>query len=307
MTLVVGVDLGGTKIQVVAVDGSDVVADAKLPTPSAGGEAVARAVADAIAAMGVDGVRAIGIGAPGVIDRAAGTVLRAPNLNISSSVALTTLVGEATGVDTVLLDNDVNVATLAEHRSGAAVGARDVLCVFAGTGVGGGLVLDGELRRGPRGLTGEIGHTIVRADGRRCGCGGLGHLEAYAGRRCLEAEARRLHEGGRSTALVEIAGERQMKSSVFAKAVAAGDEVVRELLDEAIDALAAAFASAVALIDLELIVLGGGLAMKLGEPFISAVDDAMQARLFVPSLAVKVVPAALGDLGGAVGAALLAS
>jgi len=305
--VIVGVDLGGTKIQAVAVDGTDVVADAKLPTPRDGGDAIAAAIADAIAAMGVDGVTAIGIGAPGVIDRANGTVLRAPNLNISASVPLTRLVADAAGVDAVVLDNDVNVATVAEHRMGAAVGARDVLCVFAGTGVGGGLILDGELRRGPRGLTGEIGHTIVRDGGRRCGCGGIGHLEAYAGRRCLEAEARRLHDGGRETALVRLAGDRQMKSSVFAKALATGDEVAAELVRDAVDALAAAFASAVALVDLDLIVLGGGLAMKLGPPFVTAVDDALRARLFVPSLAVRVVPAALGDLGGAVGAALLAS
>jgi glucokinase len=304
----VGVDLGGTKIQTVAIDGAGaVVADAKLPTPSQGGQAVARAIGDAIAAMGVDGVERIGIGAPGVIDRDAGVVLRAPNLSISSEVPLTRLVAGIVGLDgdAVALDNDVNVATLAELRSGAAVGARDALCVFVGTGVGGGLVLDGSLRHGPRGLTGEIGHTIVRDGGRRCGCGGLGHLEAYAGRRCLEIEARRLHEGGRQTALVEIAGERQMKSSVFAKALAAGDEVAIELVDEAAQVLGAALASAVALVDVETIVLGGGLGAKLGDPFVASVDDALRARLFVPSLAVKVVPAALGDLGGAIGAAFL--
>ncbi|HYD11075.1 MAG TPA: ROK family protein, partial [Acidimicrobiales bacterium] len=201
----------------------------------------------------------------------------------------------------------VNVATAAEHRLGAARGHDDVLCVFAGTGVGGGLVLDGALRRGPHGLTGEIGHTIVVAGGRRCGCGGLGHLEAYAGRRCLEGEARRLHEGGRATKLVEIAGDQKMKSSAFSKALAAGDEVARELLDGAADALAAAFASAAALVDLSLIVLGGGLAEKLGDPFVQQIDAALQERLFVRSMDLHVVPAALGDHGGAVGAALLLS
>jgi glucokinase len=98
-----------------------------------------------------------------------------------------------------------------------------------------------------------------------------------------------------------------MKSSVFAKALAAGDEVARELLDEAVEALGAALASAVALVDLDLIVLGGGLAGKLGDPFVGAVDAAVHRRLFIKTLPVQVVPAALGDLGGAVGAALLAS
>ena len=304
---VAGIDLGGTKIQGVVLDGDAVVADSKMPTPGTGGADIAAAIAAIVRKMGADGVERIGIGAPGVIDRARGAVLTAPNLAISSSVPLTELVADAVGIDreAVRLDNDVNAATLAELRFGAAVDARDALCVFVGTGVGGGLVLDGSLRHGPRGLTGEIGHTIVRDGGRRCGCGGLGHLEAYAGRRCLELEARRLHEGGRETALVRIAGERQMKSSVFAKALAAGDEVAIELLDEAVQALGAALASAVALVDVDTIVLGGGLAAKLGDPFVAAVDAALRARLFVPSLAVRVVPAALGDLGGAIGAAFL--
>lgn len=305
--LTVGIDLGGTKIQAVAVDGDKVVADAKLPTPDGGGEAVARAIGDAIAAMDLDGVSRIGIGAPGVIDRERGTVLEAPNLAIDSSVPLTELVAERAGlaVDAVLVDNDVNVATLAELRRGAAIGAADVLCVFVGTGVGGGLVLDGVLRRGRRGLTGEIGHVIVRDGGRRCGCGGAGHLEAYAGRRSLEEEARRRHAAGEQTALVELAGDARMKSSVFAKGLAAEDAVARELLDEAAEALGAALASAVALVDLDLVVLGGGLADKLGELFRAQVDDAVRRRLFVPSMPVRVVSAALGDHGGAIGAALL--
>ena len=301
----IGIDLGGTKIQGVVVDGAGaVVADAKRPSPQDGGDAIAAAIAEVVAKMGGD-ADGIGIGAPGVIDRERGVVVKAPNLSISADVPLTSLVADATGVRDVRLDNDVNVATIAEHRLGAARGHDQVLCVFAGTGVGGGLVLDGSLRRGPHGLTGEIGHTVVVDGGRRCGCGGLGHLEAYAGRRCLEAEARRLHEGGRATKLVEIAGDEKMKSSVFAKALDAGDDVARALVDGAADALGTAFASAAALVDLDLIVLGGGLAEKLGEPFVAAVEAALQARLFVPSMDLHVVPAALGDLGGAVGAALL--
>ncbi|HEX4906365.1 MAG TPA: ROK family protein, partial [Acidimicrobiales bacterium] len=287
--------------------GEDVAADSKMPTPGTGGADIAAAIAAIVQKMGLDGVERIGIGAPGVIDRERGAVLAAPNLAISSSVPLTELVADAVGIDrdAVRLDNDVNAATLAEHRLGAAMGARDALCVFVGTGVGGGLVLDGELRRGARGLTGEIGHVVVRDGGRRCGCGGFGHLEAYAGRRRLEETARELHEAGRETALVRIAGDGRMKSSVFDKALAEGDAVAVELLDEAIEALGAALASAVALVDLEVIVLGGGLAGRLGEPFTERVRDAVQRRLFVPTLPLEVRSAALGDLGGAVGAALL--
>lgn len=311
MSRIAGIDLGGTKIQGVVLDGETVVADRKVPTPDTGGEDVAAAIADMVRAMGramgTGGVDRIGIGAPGVIDRARGAVRAAPNLAIESSVPLTDLVADALGVErsNVRLDNDVNAATLAEHRLGAAVGATDVLCVFVGTGVGGGFVLDGALRRGAHGLTGEIGHVVVHDGGRRCGCGGFGHLEAYAGRRCLEATARALHDGGRETALVRIAGDDRMKSAVFGKAFEAGDEVAVELVGEAVEALGAALASAVAMVDLELIVLGGGLTGKLGAPFVARVDDAVRRRLFVPTLPLRVVPAALGDLGGAMGAALL--
>jgi glucokinase len=304
---VAGIDLGGTKIQGVVLDGDEVVADLKRPTPATGGADVAALIGAMVGEMGLDGVTRIGIGAPGVIDRERGAVLRAPNLAISASVPLVDLVRDATGVADVVLDNDVNAATIAEHRLGAARGANDALCVFVGTGVGGGLILDGALRRGPRSLTGEIGHVVVVDGGRRCGCGGLGHLEAYAGRRCLEDEARRQHEGGRETALVRIAGDARMKSSVFSKALAAGDELARELLAEAVEALGAALASAVALVDLDLIVLGGGLAAKLGDPFTDQVRAAVERRLFVPTLPLRVVPAALGDLGGAMGTALLGS
>ena len=306
--MLVGIDLGGTKIQAVALDGTQVVAKKKVPTPETGGAALPAAIAHLIAGLGVD-VHRVGIGAPGVIDAATGTIVRAPNLRVDATLPLTTAVASELGIPAadVVLDNDVNVGALAEQRLGAAVGASNALCVFVGTGVGGGLVLDGAIRRGPRGLTGEIGHMIVRDGGRRCGCGGLGHLEAYAGRRCLEEEARRLHEGGRETSLVRIAGDGRMKSSVFEKAVEEGDEVAAMLLADAVEALGAALASAVALVDIELVVLGGGLAGRLGAPFAARVDAAVRARLFVSSLQVPVVPAALGDLGGAVGAALLAA
>jgi glucokinase len=305
---VAGIDLGGTNIQGVVLDGVTVVAEAKVDTPSTGGADVARAIADLVGEMGA-AVTRVGIGAPGVIDRTRGAVLRAPNLAIDADVLLVDLVADAVGLDphSVALDNDVNVATLAELRLGAAIGEEHVLCVFVGTGVGGGLVLDGELRRGPRSLAGEIGHVVVHRGGRRCGCGGLGHLESYAGRRSMEEEARRRHDGGRQTALVQLAGESKMKSSVFAKALAAGDVVAMELVQEAVDALGEALASAVALVDLELIVLGGGLADKLGADFVTAVDRAVHERLFVPTLPVRVVAAALGDHAGAVGAALLVS
>ncbi len=306
----IGIDLGGTKIQGVRVDHDRVVSDVKVATPTGGVDEVVAAVADCVRRLcaqgGVTGVAGVGVGAPGVVDVGTGDVVRAPNLpGFEDRVALAAKLGDALDGMRTVVDNDANVAVLAEHRVGAARGSNDVLGVWVGTGVGGGLVLDGRLRRGPVGGAGEIGHMAVAGVTRRCGCGQVGHLEAVAGRAAMEAEARRRHEAGEQTALVELAGTRRMKSSVFAKALEAGDQVARQLLDDAVVALGMAVASAAALVDLELVVVGGGLADKLGAHFVGRVDQAVRARLFVPTSPLRVVPAALGDLAGATGAALL--
>ena len=304
---VVGIDLGGTKIQAVLVEGDELVADARAVTPDGGPESVAEAIADVVADLGKAAKgKAIGIGAPGIVDPDSGMLHRAPNLpGFTSGVTLGPLVAAATGADRVLVDNDVNVAVLAEQRTGAGRGADDLLGVWVGTGVGGGLVLDGTLRRGPAGLTGEIGHLIVRDGGRRCGCGLDGHLEAYAGRAGMEKEARRRHEAGETTLLVELAGDGRMKSGVFAKALDAGDRVAEELLEDAVQALGAALASAAALVDLQRVVVGGGVAEKLGVPFVARIGEATRHRLLVAEAGPEVVPAELGDLAGALGAAFL--
>ncbi len=305
----IGVDLGGTKIYAVVLDGDKVVAEGKRKTPTQGGPL---AVVDAMAAVvtelgGTENVAGVGVGAPGVVDPADGTVRSAPNLpGWMEPFGMSAALSEGLGGVPVAVDNDVNVGTLAEHRMGAGRGADNVLGVFVGTGVGAGLVLGGELRRGPSGAAGEIGHTIVRRGGRTCGCGGRGHLEAYAGRAVMERRARELEAKGRDTVLVELSRARRMTSGVFQRALAAGDPIAVELIDDAVAALGAAIASAVALLDLPLVVIGGGLADRLGPAFVSRVDQATKAELFPKNPALRVVPGELGDQGGAIGAALMA-
>jgi len=306
---VIGIDLGGTKIQGVRLASGEVKDDAKLETPPDGPEAVAEAIASCVEKLGgVKHVDAIGIGIPGVVDVARGVVRRAPNLaGFESEVHFGPLVSRALGVERVVLENDVNAGTVAEHRLGAGKDADDVLGVFVGTGVGGGLVLGGRLHRGVTGAAGEIGHMVIREGGRQCGCGLDGHVEAYAGRAAIEREARRRQSAGEPTALVELAGDGRMKSSVLAKALDAGDRMAAELLDDAVEALGAGIASVVNVLDLGLVVVGGGVADKLGAGFVGRVEEAVRTRLFVPSSPVRVVPATLGDLAGAIGAALIAA
>lgn len=305
----IGIDLGGTKIYGALLKGGEMAAEAKAKTPVMGGPI---AVVDAICAVvddlgGVAGIDTVGIGAPGVVTPKTGIVQQAPNLpGWMEPFPLAESVSEALGGTPVWVDNDVNVGTLAEHRFGAAKDVDDVLGVFVGTGVGAGIVLGGRLWRGPRGAAGEIGHVIVRPGGRLCGCGGRGHLEAYAGRAALERRARSLDAKGHDTKLVELAKAKRMTSSVFAKALSAGDAVAIDLIDEAVTALGTAVASAVTLIDVELVVVGGGLADRLGPSFVGRIEQAVRSQLVAGASPVRVVPAELGDRGGAMGAAQMA-
>lgn len=305
----IGIDLGGTKIYGVVIDGDDVKTEAKTKTPVLGGPV---AVVDAIAELveelgGVKDIETVGVGAPGFVERDTGVLQKAPNLpGWMEPFALGPALSEALGGTTVHLDNDVNVGTLAEVRMGAARGLHDVLGVFVGTGVGAGVFIDGALRRGPRGLAGELGHIVVRSGGRLCGCGGRGHLEAYAGRAAMERRARSFDAKGRDTMLVELAKTKRMTSSVFAKALAAGDPVAGELIDEAVSALGIAISAAVTLLDVEVVVVGGGLADRLGASFVGRIEQAVRSELFGGGSPLRVVLAELGDAGGAVGAAIAA-
>jgi len=305
----IGIDLGGTKIYAVRLEGDEVAAEAKGKTPVQGGPlGVVDAIAAVVGELGGAKGHSVGIGAPGVIDVASGVVRAAPNLpGWVEPFALGPALAETLGVDHVLLDNDVNLGTIAEHRLGAGRGAADVLGVFVGTGVGGGLILDGTLRRGAAGMAGEIGHAIVTPKGRTCGCGGRGHLEAYAGRAGMEKRARDLEAKGNDTLLVDLAKAKRMTSSVWAKALAAGDPMAIDLIDDAVGALGRGISAAVMLLDLQLVVIGGGLADRLGAAFVGRVEQAVRSELFAGGSAVRVIPAELGDRAGAVGAALLAA
>jgi glucokinase len=207
----------------------------------------------------------------------------------------------------VAIGNDVQVATNAEARLGAGKPFSSLLGVFWGTGVGGGIVLNRRPWLG-RGAAAEIGHVVVRRGGARCPCGRRGCMEAYAGRAAMEARARRLGAQGRRTALFQIMEERgrdRLTSGVWARALEQGDELAEQLLQRAVKALGTGIASAVNLLDVEAVVIGGGLGVRLGEPFVERIRAAMMPYLFSDDRPPAVLPAALGDLGGAIGAAVL--
>ena len=307
----IGIDLGGTKVYGVVVHGDKVKRDAKRKTPTQGGPgAVVDTIAGVVADLGgTEGIKAVGVGAPGPVDHEAGVVRQAPNLAgwQDADVPLGPLVGKALGGVPVFVENDANVGTLAEHKRGAGKGTSNVLGVWVGTGIGGGLILDDRLRRGPTGYAGEIGHTVVIKGGRMCGCGHAGHLEAYAGRAALEREARARAAAGTTNVLVQLAGDGRMTSKVWADALEARDPVALELIDGAVWALGVAIANAVAVLDLDVMIVGGGLADRLGPTFVGRIEQSAREQLFAHGSQARVVPAALGDQSGALGAALMAA
>jgi glucokinase len=308
-----GVDLGGTKIQAVVVArGARVVGAARRDTPTRGGpEAVASEIAQGVrdaaseAGAPVDELAGVGIGAPGSIDSESGLVLQVANVHgLDEPFALAPTVAASLGIP-ASLGNDVNVAVEAERRYGAGRGVRSFLGVFWGTGVGGGLVVDGGLLAG-RGSAGEIGHMCAKPGGRRCQCGLEGCVEAYAGRASLEERARK-ESHTRKTVLFDLMRKRgrdRLTSGVWFRALEAGDHVARDLLDEAVEALGVGIGSAVTLLDVELVVLGGGLGLRLGLPWLARIEEAAREHTFFRE-APEYRLAALGDLGGAIGASLL--
>lgn len=314
-----GLDLGGTKIQAIVLnDANDVTGAARIPTPRDGGPpAIIGALADVMraacedASVTVADLDGVGIGAPGAVDAAAGTLSRSGNLDgwRDATVAVCDELAAKLGGDVpVFLGNDVSVAVQAEVALGAARDVASALGVFWGTGVGGAVIFEGEEWDG-RGAAGEIGHMVVKIGGRQCPCGRHGCMEAYAGRGAMQKRAHHLHhDRGRDTVLFHLMhkkGKPVLTSSVWAKALEEGDKVAHELIDEAVEAIATAAASAVNLLDVERVVLGGGLGLRLGEEYRQRIEDAMRPHLFKDADPPPLVLAELGDLGGAIGAARL--
>lgn len=311
----VGVDVGGTNIQVIVLAGDDErLGSAKMRTPVDGDrtnvlEVIDAAVNDAVGAAGLPlgEIEAIGVGTPGVVmDGTVGGASNVPGWEERFSLQ--------TGLEQrldrpVRVVNDVTAAARGEHRLGAGRGVEQLLVVSVGTGVGAGLILNGEPYEGAFGGAGEFGHTVVHVGGAVCPCGRRGCVEAYAGRRAMEHAVDRAIAAGTETvvpSLVEKKGRQRMTSGVVRDALAMGDPLVADLVDAGIDALGAGIASAVNLLDVERVVIGGGLADKLGPPFLHRVEAAMRPSLFLIPSRVEVQPAELGDEGGALGAALVA-
>ncbi|MDQ2682346.1 MAG: ROK family protein, partial [Chloroflexota bacterium] len=270
----------------------------------------------AIRKAGVDkaDLSGVGVGLAGQIDTARGVLLGAPNLSQSTvNLPMADLLREKFGVP-AKLRNDVQVAALGEAAFGAGKDSADFLCVFVGTGIGGAIVRNGELVPGSTGSAGEIGHIVIHANGRLCGCGGRGHLEAYASRTAITKMLLGELKRGRTSVLADMLdgtttaddpGGTAIRSGMLAKAVEAGDELTLDIIHEAGRYLGYGLASAINLLNPARIILGGGVIESV--PMLVRIADTTARReaLVTPANGVSIVSAGLGDFSGVVGAALL--
>jgi glucokinase len=312
-TRVIGFDMGGTKMLAVVLDEKyQPCGRAKVRTPVGAGnkqmvDAISDLVSEALADSG-DGpsnIAAMGIAVPGPIDRAEGRVISMPNVDMRD-FALRDALQKRIGVP-VVLENDVNAGTYGELVAGAAKGARHVIAMFPGTGVGGGIIIDGRLYRGRTGSAGEFGHMIVDAGGRRCGCGKYGCLEALSSKTAIAKELVHLAQNGHAPTVLAKAGTdiARIKSGVIEKAMDAGERAVIEVVERAAWYLGVGLGSLVDIFDPDLVVVGGGLVEKLGKRYLGPVEASMREHSMIDS-DVSLVAASLGDDSVIVGSAALA-
>lgn len=323
MKHVLGIDLGGTKVLagVIDVETGKVLSTAKKRSRAGHGptdllERVLDAAHTAIDSSKVDpkSIGCVGVGVAGQIDRKKGIVMTAPNLANMTNTPLADII-EKELKHPVYLFNDVEAAAGGEASFGAGKDAKDFVVIFVGTGIGGMVYRDGKPYGGATNTAGELGHMVVDLNGRVCGCGGLGHLEAYASRTAIVRYILANMHLGRETVLSEVAteinpsdpGGSGIRSGAIAAALAKDDPLVKEALRVGGDYLAAGLVSIINFYNPPLIVLGGGLISAVDPFFNRVAKRAKEGALQVPAKTVEIKKVGLGDYSGIVGAAVLAS
>jgi len=313
---IIGVDLGGTSINVGAVpfEGGTVLGMRSLPTEPHHG---AKFVVDRMVGLIQDVIRdarregdlaadfalGIGLGSPGPLDRASGTVIETPNLGWRN-FPLRDLIANAVGLEAEL-DNDANAATLGEWWQGAGRGVRSLVGVTLGTGIGGGLILDGEVYHGVSDAAAEIGHMTIDSTGRKCNCGNYGCLEAYASGPAIAARAREGLEAGAPSLLPEmVAGDlEQITAATVSEAIVAGDVYAADVMRETAKFLGTGVANLINLLNPEMIVISGGVT-RAGDHLFEPLRSEVRKRAFREAAeSCRIVANELGDMAGVIGAA----
>ncbi|MBN9396127.1 MAG: ROK family protein [Candidatus Melainabacteria bacterium] len=312
--LAIGVDLGGTKIlaSLVNLDNGRIIVSAKKKTRTVenGLDLVKRIIATIeecmeAADIGDKKLQGIGIGAAGMVDRERGILLAAANLG-ANDVPLKAPIEERFGLK-VTLGNDVEVATIGEQNFGAGRDCKHFVCIFVGTGIGSGLVVDGKIQRGFTGTAGEIGHIPVIPDGRPCGCGGFGCLEAYSSRTAIARNILfDLSRGFDSVLRDRIDQDKGiLRSKAISQAIEAQDMVTIRSIETAAYYMGIGLSTVINFVNPQRIILGGGLIEAIPDYINRAMEEAKRRALKIPGRKTEIVRAELGDYAGSIGAALL--
>lgn len=316
---VVGVDLGGTKVLSGVVDRDyKVLATAKRATKGETGvdavvERIAKTVRDAVREAGMDFGDIAGVcsAAPGALNPEDGIVRLAPNIEGWEDVPFAKLLSDQLSGVPVFIENDANLGALGELTLGAAQGVKNMVGIFVGTGIGGGIVLDGKIWRGSHMTAGEIGHMVVLAEGPVCGCGNRGCLESVASRTAIERDIRLGLRTGRQSMMPELMkkdSRERLTSGIIAQAYQARDPLVYEVITRAQHYLGIFIGSVINFIDPDMVVIGGGVAEALGEAYVEPVRDVayQYAMNRKDARNVQIVLARLEDHAALLGAAVYA-
>src|SRR5882757_5196920 len=313
---VVGVDLGGTKILAGIFNNSyESIGTAKVSTKAQRGvetviSRIERCIRDAVdeADLNMKQVAGVGIGAPGAVDFSAGTVIFAPNLEGWKDVPLKKELEKQLGVP-VFVENDANIAVLGVHEAELKSKPRNVVGIFVGTGIGGGLIINGALYSGFNHTAGEIGHMVIDVNGPKCGCGNKGCFESLASRTAIFQRIKAGIKEGEKTTLTETLGDNleDLRSGDLRKAIRRGDKFVVKVIEQAAEYIGIGVANLVNIFGPEVVVLGGGVMEALSDEMMSVVTKTAKDHAMPGTMKdVEIIASKLGDNAGITDAAVLA-
>lgn len=310
-----GVDLGGTNIKIAIVDeaGNIKYSNNTLTEADRGFEVafgnIKKLIATTFKESGIprEDIAGIGFGCPGIMDVPNGIIRDLPNMPGWVNIPLKKLIKNEFDLKT-RIDNDVRVATLGEAKFGAGRGVCNLICITIGTGIGSGILMDGQLLRGSTQSAGEIGHmTLQEHGGPICGCGNTGCLEALGSASAIVRRAEEVLSGGRPSKIRELKGDGPLTASIVGEAAKKGDPPAQRILYETGRWIGIGLANVVNLLNPELIIIGGGVA-NAGDYLLDAIRETIKKRaLKIPADTVRVEPALLGESAGVIGASLLIS
>lgn len=314
MTKRIGIDVGGTNVKIALVDGEGkIIYSNSVPTYAQMGyeytvNNIKQAIRDLMKETNTDAkeIEGIGFDFPGQVDYKTGVVKLAPNIPGWINVPIAQMIEEEFNIPT-RIDNDVRCAALGELKFGAGKGCENFVCITVGTGIGSGLVINGQLVRGAANAAGEIGHIKLQMNGGPiCGCGDTGCLEAFASGPSIVAMAQEYLKGGKSTKFREMAGaDGEITPYIVAKAAEAGDPVAKRIFEIIGTYIGMGLVSVINLLNPEKVIIGGGVAAA-GDLLLDPIRKTIKERaMVVAGNSVEIVPAELGNSAGVIGASML--